>query len=62
MDPVLDVGATVEAARDMMISRCSITELEAQFQRDGVRTLLDDGLDKAKSGITTLEELTRVLG
>ena len=51
-----------EAARDLMIRRCSITELEAQFQRDGVRSLLDDGLDKAKSGITTIEELTRVLG
>lgn len=48
--------------RDMILRRCSLTELEEQMQRENVKSLYQDGLEKARAGITTLEELTRVLG
>ena len=48
--------------RELVLKRCSLVELESRFADERISTLLDDGLDKAGSGITTLEELTRVLG
>jgi type II secretory ATPase GspE/PulE/Tfp pilus assembly ATPase PilB-like protein len=46
----------------LALKNCSLSNLEAQFEREGISTMLDDGLVKAKAGVTTLEELTRVLG
>lgn len=51
-----------QALRELIMQRCSITEIEAQIERDGTQSLLHDGLAKAKAGITTLEELLRVIG
>ena len=51
-----------EPTRELVIRRCALSELEKQFEREGTRSLVNDGLDKAKAGITTLEELARVLG
>ena len=51
-----------DAMRELVLRRVSLTELEQQVQREGVKTLLDDGRDKVKAGITTQEELDRVLG
>jgi len=51
-----------EAMRDLVLKRCSLSELESQVEQERVKSLLDDGLAKARAGITTLEELTRVLG
>jgi type II secretory ATPase GspE/PulE/Tfp pilus assembly ATPase PilB-like protein len=51
-----------QAMQELIMRRCSVTEIEAQIERDGVTSLLCDGLSKAKGGITTLEELLRVIG
>jgi type II secretory ATPase GspE/PulE/Tfp pilus assembly ATPase PilB-like protein len=51
-----------EAMRDLVLKRCSLSELENQVEQERVKSLFDDGLAKARAGITTLEELTRVLG
>jgi general secretion pathway protein E len=36
--------------------------LEQAGTAAGMKTLWEDGLDKAAAGITTIEELTRVVG
>ena len=36
-------------------------ELEAAAMRNGMRSIWDDGLDKVMSGLTTVEELARVI-
>ena len=51
-----------DAMRELVLRRVSLAELEQQVQREGVRTLHDDGRDKVQAGITTQEELDRVLG
>ena len=51
-----------EEMRELVLRRASLAELEAQVEREHVASLLDDGLAKARAGITTLEELGRVLG
>ena len=48
--------------RELVLRRSSLAELEEQVERERVKSLLDDGLAKADAGVTTLEELTRVLG
>lgn len=48
--------------REMVLRRESLSELEQQAQREHVRTMLDDGRDKVRAGITTQDELIRVLG
>jgi type II secretory ATPase GspE/PulE/Tfp pilus assembly ATPase PilB-like protein len=51
-----------DAVREMLLKNCSLHDLENQIEQEQIRTLLQDGLDKAKAGLTTLEELSRVLG
>jgi type IV pilus assembly protein PilB len=49
---------------DEMIERisqgCALTELREHAKRLGMKTLLADGIEKVKSGITTLDEVYRV--
>lgn len=51
-----------DAMRELVLRRASLAELEEQAERERAKSLRTDGLDKARAGITTLEELTRVLG
>lgn len=59
---IFQLLTVTEAMRDLVLRRCSLSELESQVEREGVSSLLQDGLAKARAGITTLEELDRVLG
>ena len=51
-----------EEMRELVLRRSSLGDLEEQVQGERVPSLADDGLAKARAGITTLEELSRVLG
>lgn len=48
--------------RECVLKRKSLAELEQQVAAERVPSLLDDGQAKVRAGITTPEELTRVLG
>jgi type IV pilus assembly protein PilB len=51
-----------QASMNMLIKGCNGDELRKQAISDGMITLLQDGLDKAAQGITTLEEVAIVTG
>ena len=51
-----------EAMRELVLKTCSLGELEEQVTREGIRSLLDHGRAKVEAGITSQEELARVLG
>ncbi|NCO90197.1 MAG: type II secretion system protein GspE [Armatimonadetes bacterium CG_4_10_14_3_um_filter_66_18] len=51
-----------DSLRDLILSRSPERDLTGAMQEAGVKTLLDDGLAKAAAGVTTAEELLRVLG
>ncbi len=51
-----------DALRELVLRRASLAELEEQVERENIKSLHHNGLEKARAGITTLEELTRVLG
>ena len=47
--------------REMIARRATTEELRAAAVESGMVTTLQDGLAKAKQGVTTVEELVRVL-
>jgi len=51
-----------DALRECVLKRRSLVELEEQVRAEHVPSLLDDGQAKVRAGVTTQEELTRVLG
>jgi type IV pilus assembly protein PilB len=50
-----------EELESMAARRASREEIEKQAIGEGLRTLWDDGLSKVMSGVTSLDELGRVL-
>ena len=58
--PVLEVLPVSEAVRRLIIKRASSTVIKNQAVSEGMKTLRMIGVDKAREGITTLEEVFRV--
>jgi type II secretion system protein E len=46
--------------RDLVLARASAREIKERAISFGMRTLYEDGIDKVKKGITTVEEVLRV--
>lgn len=49
------------AIRDMIIKGSTPVEIEAQAKKEGMTTMLEDGIMKATQGITTIEDVLRVV-
>jgi len=58
MHEVLTVSSTI---RDMIVRGASQNEIEEQAKKEGMMTMLEDGIFQAVLGITTLEEVFRVV-
>jgi type IV pilus assembly protein PilB len=50
-----------EELESLAVSKASRDDLERAALRSGMRTLWDDGLSKVAAGLTSIEELTRVV-
>ena len=48
--------------RQLAISRASADQIRAVAVEQGMRVLSQDGLDKVRMGVTTVEEVARVTG
>lgn len=57
---VLEVLPVTESIRRLIIKRASATVIKNQAISEGMKTLRAAGIDKAREGITTLEEVLRV--
>ena len=55
---ILEVSETL---RNMIIAGEPSEKLEEQAKKEGMLTMLEDGIYKAASGITTIEEVFRVV-
>ena len=55
---VLKVTSTI---KEMILSNASPDQIEAQAKKEGMMTMIEDGIFKAVSGLTTLEEVFRVV-
>lgn len=49
------------ATRDLIIKRATTEDIEKQAKTEGMMTMIEDGVFKAAQGITTLEEVLRVV-
>ena len=49
-----------EDIKKMIVAKASANEIKKKALAEGMRTLRDDGLDKVKRGVTSIEEITRV--
>jgi len=49
------------AIRDLIVKGSPAEEIEIQAKKEGMLTMIEDGIFKAASGITTIEEVLRVI-
>lgn len=56
-----EVLSVNDELRELISKQASEHELRRAAKRTGMRTLLDDGIEKAAQGLTTLEELLQVV-
>jgi type IV pilus assembly protein PilB len=57
-----EVMAMTDTLRRLILDRVSHDELRAEARGQGMRTLREDGLEKVRSGITSIPEVLRVVG
>ena len=57
---ILEVLPVSEAIRRLIIKRASAAVIKSQAASEGMKTLRVVGIDKAREGVTTLEEVCRV--
>jgi type IV pilus assembly protein PilB len=55
---VLEVSPTI---KDMVMADKTGDELEDQARKEGMLTMLEDGIFKAAQGLTSIEEVLRVI-
>ena len=59
---LFEVMLMSEEIRALTLQRASADQIAAVAVREGMRRLRDDGLDKVKSGLTSMAEIARVTG
>jgi len=56
-----ELVVVTDEVRDLIARRAPDHEIRAEARSTGMRTLMEDGIDKAARGVTTLEEVARVV-
>lgn len=57
-----EILIVTEKIAQMIIDNTPLYEIKKQAQQEGMTTLLEDAMEKVKTGITTTEEVERVVG
>ncbi len=57
---IFEVLEVSSAVRKLIVEKADANVLEKQAISEGMTTMLDDGMDKVKKGVTTIEEVLRV--
>lgn len=60
--PVYEFFELSEATSRLLMENGAAQEIRKQAIKEGMKTLWDDGVSKAQAGITSIEEVMRVLG
>ncbi len=58
---IYEVLEVTEAIRTAIVQKQSAAEIRKIAMREGMTTILEDGLKKAEQGVTTIEEVLRVM-
>lgn len=58
---IFEVFRVTDAIRSLVLSEAPIGQVRTRAIADGMNTMFEDGLQKAESGVTTIEEVLRVV-
>ena len=58
---IVEVMPCTQAIKELIVKKASGKEILDQAVRDGMRTMVEDGFVKAAQGVTSLEEVMRVI-
>ncbi len=58
---IFQVMPLSERLQELVLRGATVLEIERQARAEGVKTMLESGLDKVRAGITSLEEVNRVI-
>ncbi len=58
---IYEVLRVSESIKELIIQKATADEIQKQAQSEGMRTMIEDGFIKAAQGITSIEEVLRVI-
>ncbi len=58
---IYEVLNITETIKELIVKRAATDQIEEQAQKEGMRTMLEDGFIKAAQGVTSIEEVLRVI-
>ena len=56
---IFEVLAITEPIRELIMNRANADEIRNQAAKEGMKTMIEDGIKKAMAGLTTIEEVLR---
>ena len=58
---IFEVLPVTETIKEMIVKEATSDQIQAQAQKEGMRLMIEDGFIKAAQGITSIEEVLRVI-
>ncbi|MBZ9578284.1 Flp pilus assembly complex ATPase component TadA [Patescibacteria group bacterium] len=58
---IFEILPITETIKELIVKRATSDQIQAQAQKEGMRTMIEDGFVKAAQGITSIEEILRVI-
>ena len=58
---IFEVLRVTESIKNLIYQRATSDEIQKRAQKEGMRSMIEDGFSKAAQGITTIEEVLRVI-
>ena len=58
---IFEVLNVTESIKELIVNRASTDQIQGQAQKEGMKTMVEDGFAKAAQGITSIEEVLRVI-
>lgn len=58
---IFEVLAINESIKELIVKRAITDQIQKQAQKEGMRTMIEDGFVKAAQGLTSIEEVLRVI-
>lgn len=58
---IFEVLPVNETIKELIVKKATSDEISARAQKEGMRTMIEDGFVKASQGITSIEEVLRVI-
>jgi type IV pilus assembly protein PilB len=58
---IYEVLPVTETIKELIVRKATADQIQKQAQREGMKTMIEDGFIKAAQGITSIEEVLRVI-